>query len=99
MQRKTKSLQKKIKNRWSNLKDKVEEMSKEEIKNEKPNEVLGIINEIIDFNKEVQKQGGSGLKILTPNQMLSRLPISLAQLNAGNNSEKLKNLKKQKQSL
>ena len=37
MQRKTKSLQKKIKNRWSNLKYKVEEMSKEEIKNEKPN--------------------------------------------------------------
>ena len=34
---------------------------------------------------------GSGLKILTPNQMLSRLPISLAQLNAANNSEKLKN--------
>ena len=34
---------------------------------------------------------GSGLKILTPNQMLSRLPITLAQLNAGNNSEKLKN--------
>ena len=32
-----------------------------------------------------------GLKILTPNQMLSRLPISLAQLKAGNNSEKLKN--------
>ena len=34
---------------------------------------------------------GSGLKILTPNQMLSRLPISLAQLKARNNSEKLKN--------
>ena len=31
------------------------------------------------------------LKILTPNQMLNRLPITLAQLNAGNNSEKLKN--------
>ena len=31
------------------------------------------------------------LKILTPNQMLSRLPITLAQLKAGNNSEKLKN--------
>ena len=30
---------------------------------------------------------GKGLKILTPNQMLSRLPISLAQLKAGNNSE------------
>ena len=34
---------------------------------------------------------GQGLKILTPNQMLSRLPISLSQLKAGNNSEKLKN--------
>ena len=34
---------------------------------------------------------GQGLKILTPNQMLSRLPITLAQLKAGNNSEKLKN--------
>ena len=34
---------------------------------------------------------GKGLKILTPNQMLSRLPISLTQLKAGNNSEKLKN--------
>ena len=34
---------------------------------------------------------GSGLKVLTPNQMLSRLPISLAQLKTGNDSEKLKN--------
>ena len=34
---------------------------------------------------------GKGLKILTPNQMLSRLPITLAQLKAGNTSEKLKN--------
>ena len=34
---------------------------------------------------------GEGLKMLTPNQMLSRLPISLAQLKEGNNSEKLKN--------
>ena len=34
---------------------------------------------------------GKGIKILTPNQMLSRLPISLAQLQAGNNSGKLKN--------
>ena len=32
-----------------------------------------------------------GLKILTPDQMLSRLPITLAQLKAGNNSEKLNN--------
>ena len=34
---------------------------------------------------------GSALKILAPNQMLSRLPISLAQLKAGNDSENLKN--------
>ena len=68
----------KIKNRWNNLKDEIKEMSKEEIKIEKPNEMLKIIDNIIDFNKEVQKQQGSGLKILTPNQMLSRLPITLA---------------------
>ena len=66
-------------------------MSKEEIKNEKPNEISGIINEILNLNGQVQKQRGLGLKILTPDQMLSRLPIILAQLNAGNNSEKLKN--------
>ena len=40
---------------------------------------------------ERRNQQGKGIKILTPNQMLSRLPISLAQLQAGNNSEKLKN--------
>ena len=43
------------KNTWSNLKDQIKEMSKEEIKNEKPNDVFGIANEIIDFNKEIQK--------------------------------------------
>ena len=41
------------------------------------------------FNK--QNQSRKGLKILTANQMLIRLPIPLAQLKAGNNSEKLKN--------
>ena len=66
-------------------------MSEEEIENEKPNQTLETVNEIIDFNKEIQKQRGSGLKTLTPNQMLSRLPISLAQLKTWNNSEKLKN--------
>ena len=38
-----------------------------------------------------RNQLGQGLKTLTLNQMLSRLPFSLAQLKAGNNSEKLKN--------
>ena len=79
-----------IKNRWSRLKDEIKKMSKEETKNEKPNDILVIISEIIDFNKEIQKQKGSDLKISTPNQMLSRLPMYLAQLKGGNNSEKLK---------
>ena len=38
-----------------------------------------------------ENEQGQGLKILTPNQILSRLLISLAQLKAGNNSEKLEN--------
>ena len=36
-----------------------------------------------------RNQQGQGLKMLTPNQMLSKLPIASAQLKAGNNSEKL----------
>ena len=38
---------------------------------------------------EKKNQPRQGLKILTPDQMLSRLPITLAQLKAGNNSQKL----------
>ena len=34
---------------------------------------------------------GTGLKILSPKQMLQRLPIALAQVKAGNNSESLSN--------
>ena len=52
--------------------------------------ILNIVDKILNFTLKEQKQRG-GLKILTPNEMLSRLPISLAQLKAGNNSEKLKN--------
>ena len=80
-----------IKNRWSNLKDEVEKMSEDEKEIQKPDKILKIVKEILDFNKEIQKQRGLGLKILTPYEMLSRLPIFLAQLNAENNSEKLKN--------
>ena len=32
-----------------------------------------------------------GLKILTPNKLLTRIPILLAQIKSGNNSNKLKN--------
>ena len=71
------------------LKEEIKKMSKEEIENERPDEIVNIVEIIFDLNK--QNQQGKGLKILTPNQMLSRLPITLAQLKAGNNSEKLKN--------
>ena len=64
-------------------------MSKEEIENEKPNKISETVEEILKFNE--QKQQGLGLKILTLNQLLSRLRITLVQSKAGNNSEKLKN--------
>ena len=50
---------------------------------------MDTVEEILYFNNQNQK--GQGLKILTPDPVLSRLPITLAQLKAGNNSEKLKN--------
>ena len=56
---------------------------------EENKKMIDIVERILELNSE--KQLGLGLKILTPNQMLSRLPITLAQLKAGNNSEKLKN--------
>ena len=43
------------------------------------------------FHRLEKSQEGEGLKILTPNQMLKRLPIALAQIKAGNNSESLLN--------
>ena len=56
---------------------------------EENEKMIDIVERIIELNNENQLRGG--LKILTPNQMLSRLPITLTQLKAGNNSEKLKN--------
>ena len=43
------------------------------------------------FQVSKESQEGKGLKILTPNQMLKRLPIALAHLKAGSNSESLLN--------
>ena len=80
-----------IKVRWSNLKHEIENMSGDKTETEKPDRILEIVEETLIFNRENREQQGLGLKILTPNQMLSRLPITLAQLKAGNNSEKLKN--------
>ena len=52
---------------------------------EENKKTIEIVERILFFN-----QSGEGLKILTPNQMLGWLSISLAQLKAENNSEKLK---------
>ena len=46
--------------------------------------IIDTVDHILYFN-----QSGHWLKVLIPNQILSRSPIFLAQLNAGNNSEKL----------
>ena len=51
--------------------------------------IIYIVERILELNSE--NQLGLGLKFLTPNQMVSRLPITLAQLKAGKSSEKLKN--------
>ena len=75
--------------------DKVDEMPTGSNKSEEV-KILGIVNKILHFHE--QNQQGQGLKILTPTQMLSRLPIFLAQLKAGNNSEKLKNIIRQQYS-
>ena len=72
------------------LKEEIKKMSKEEIENERPDEIVNIVEMILDFNKQNQ-QKGQGIKILTPNQTLNRSPIALAQLQAGSNSNKLKN--------
>ena len=75
-----------IESRLIDLEKKIKKKSEGEIKIEKPEMIVEIVEEILNFNK--QKQEGQGIKIFTPNQMLSRLPISIAQLQTGNNSEK-----------
>ena len=50
-----------------------------------------LLKKILEFNRQNQKKKKKKLKILTPDHMLSRLPITLVQLKAGNNSENLKN--------
>ena len=72
------------------FKEEIKKMPKEEKEIENPRLIVQIVEEILKFNKQNQ-QKGQGIKILTPNQMLNRLPIALAQLQAENNSNKLKN--------
>ena len=50
--------------------------------------MVNIAKKILEFNNQ-QKE--TELKILTPKQMLQKLPIALAQVKADNNSEFLLN--------
>ena len=79
-----------IKNRLANLMEEFKSRptsNARKIKNR--NNMVKIVERILEFNQ--LNQSGQRLKILTPSQMLNRLPIALPQLNAGNNSQKLKN--------
>ena len=70
------------------LKKEIEDMSEQEKETEDPNGIVDIVEMTLEFDRQQQ---GQGLKILTPNQILSRLSIFSVQLKAGNNSEKLQN--------
>ena len=78
-----------IDSRLSNFKNEIKKMSGDEIKIENRNKIVNFLKKILEFNYLNKK--GQGLKIFTPQQMLSRLPISLAQLKAWNNSDRLEN--------
>ena len=56
--------------------------------NENPKKVVNIVEKIINCNK---KQKGKVIKILSPKQMLQRLPIALAQVKPVNSSENVFN--------
>ena len=78
-------------------------MPENEVKNKKLDLFAGLVEKILDINgllnipdlkseeSAAERQQGQELKTLTPQQMITRLPILLAQLKAGNNSQKLKN--------
>ena len=77
---------KKVLNKMKKLIENVPEDKKLMI--EENRKIINVVDNVFYFNQLEQK--GQELKILTPNQMLGRSPITLAQLKAGNNSEKLK---------
>ena len=78
-------------------------MPENKVKNKKLDLLAGLVEKIFDINEllnipdlkseesATERQQGQGLQILTPEQMITRLPDLLAQLKARNNSQKLKN--------
>ena len=57
------------------------------------NDYTSMVSEV--KNKAKNETSSKGLKILTPKQLLQRLPIALVQVKAGNNSKNLLNEIKQ----
>ena len=49
------------------------------------------LNDLPPLEGDEEVKEGKGLKTLSPNKLLTKLPIILAQVKAGNNSNKLKN--------
>ena len=66
-----------IKSGLRDLREEIEDMSEQGKEIENPYVIVGIVEKILELNNQQRVQE---LKILTPSQMLSRLPISLAQL-------------------
>ena len=60
-----------FKNELSDLRDEIKKNPEDEKRIEQPDRVVDIFEEILDFNR--QNQEGKGLKLLTLEQMLSRL--------------------------
>ena len=65
-----------IKSGLSDLKNEIKKMSEDEIKIEKTCKIVDIVEKILEFNEKNQNEQEQALKILTPSQILSRLPIS-----------------------
>ena len=66
-----------INKRLTKLKNIIKNVPKDKAFKVEENEwIIDIVERILELNNE--KQLAQGIKILTPNQMLSRLPISLA---------------------
>ena len=85
------------------LENDISNMSKNEVENKRLDYLRDLINSIIIGSQKLddmppleseedaaERQRGQGLKILPPQQMITRLPILLAQLKAGKNSQNLK---------
>ena len=68
------------------LKEEIKKLDEDEKETDKPNEIAKLVKMILQFKN--QNQEGKGLRIVTLDQILSRLPISLSLLKAGNNSKK-----------